>query len=360
MRILFLVPYPYDKAPSQRFRFEQYLDALRKDGWEYRISSFLDDEAWSVLYRKGHLLSKITGLLRGYLRRISDLLRLFKYDVVFIHREASPFGLPWIEWLVTRFFGKYTVFDFDDAIWIPNASESNDWLTRSLKFFGNTGKICKWSTVVSAGNKFLGEYAARYNKRVVINPTTIDTNEHHNTTTDHSNHKFIIGWTGSHSTVGFLDELVPVFEYLEQKYDFELHVICDVPPRFNLKCLKFITWSKQAEIDDLLNFNVGIMPLPDNIWSKGKCGFKALQYMALGIPAVVSSVGVNTEIVEHEVNGCICKTMDDWKYYLERLLSDPEYLRNLSHQTRQKVLEKYSVEANRQNFLSLFKAAEQR
>ena len=223
-----------------------------------------------------------------------------------------------------------------------------------FKRFANVADVCRWSSVVSVGNAYLGEFANKYNPNVVINPTTIDTDEHHNIVTDHSNHKFTIGWTGSHSTVQYLDELYPVFKKLEEKYEFEFQVICDVPARFNLKSMKFVKWTKNAEITDLLNFNVGIMPLPADFWAKGKCGFKALQYMSLGIPAIVSDVGVNAEIVDHGINGFVCYTLDEWYDSIEKLMTQPEFLRQLSKNTRKKIVDQYSVRSNKENFLRLF------
>src|SRR6185503_1467850 len=126
---------------------------------------------------------------------------------------------------------------------------------------------------------------------------------------------------------------------LEKEHDFEFLVIADFAPKFSLKSMKFVKWTKAAEIEDLLNLNVGIMPLPDNVWTRGKCGFKALQYMALGIPAVVSDVGVNAEIVDHEVNGCVCKTQEDWHFHLSKLMTDKQYLMNLSRHTREKIVQ---------------------
>lgn len=355
MRVLFITPYPTNEAPSQRFRFEQYFNALLKEGHTYETSSFLTVDAWNILYKQGYTLEKIFALFRGYSQRIIDLLRMGHFDIVFIHREASPFGPPWFEWLVTKIFGKYTVYDFDDAIWIPNASETNGKLTMMFKQFSKTADICRWSDVVSVGNSYLGEFASKFNSNIKINPTTIDTDEYHNITKDHSNKKITIGWTGSHSTVQYLDEIYPVLKRLEEKYDFEFHVICDVSPKFNLKSMKFIPWTKKSEIEDLLKFNIGIMPLPVDVWSKGKCGFKALQYMALGIPAVVSGVGVNSEIVDHGVNGCVCNSNEEWFLSLEKLIIDSEYLRKLSEKTREKIVNNYSVKSNTKNFLSLFK-----
>jgi len=360
MRILFLVPYPFDKAPSQRFRFEQYLSALVSRGWKCRISPFLDENAWSVLYKNGFMFRKIQGLLRGYLRRLLDLLLVRRYDVVFIHREASPFGPPWIEYLVARVFRKPIVFDFDDAIWIPNASASNRQLTHRLKNFGNASRIIQWSSVISCGNSFLAEYARRFNRQVVLNPTTIDTDHWHNLTARHDGDRFIIGWTGSHSTVRLLELLLPVFEELEKRFEFELHVICDVPPAFSLKSLVFLPWSKESEVKHLSRFDIGIMPLEDTEWARGKCGFKALQYLSVGIPAVVSDVGVNREIVDQGVNGFLCDTLEDWRNYLALLMEDRSLLLRMSDAARAKVLERYSVRSNTDNFLTLFEKASNR
>jgi glycosyltransferase involved in cell wall biosynthesis len=118
--------------------------------------------------------------------------------------------------------------------------------------------------------------------------------------------------------------------------------------------MNFVRWNKETEIEDLLSFNVGIMPLPDDVWTKGKCGFKALQYLSLGIPAVVSDVGVNSRIVEDNVNGCICRTPDDWYNALSRLMTEKDFLQFLSSNARQKVVREYSVRSNTPNFLRLF------
>lgn len=354
MKVLFIAPYPTAEAPSQRFRYEQYFQLMEKEGMTYETSTFIDKRAWKVLYKPGHFFQKLAALIRGYGRRIGNIFSLSKYDVVFIHREASPFGPPLFEWLIAKVFKKYTIFDFDDAIWIPNASENNSNLTMLFKRFRNTEDICKWVSVISVGNKHLAEYASRFNKNIIVNPTTIDTDQHHNVVKQHENTTFVIGWTGSHSTLKYLNEIFPVLEKLEQKLNFEFHVIADVPPKFQLKSMRFVKWRKESEIEDLLKFNIGIMPLPDDIWSKGKCGFKALQYMALGIPAIVSNVGVNAEIVDHEVNGYVCKNGTDWEKYLEMVILNPKIVTELSLHTRAKIVDNYSVKSNSRNFLSLF------
>ena len=136
---------------------------------------------------------------------------------------------------------------------------------------------------------------------------------------------------------------------------FTLAVVCDKKPAFDYPFLRFIPWNKPTEIEDLLNFNIGLMPLTEDKWSNGKCGFKALQYMSLGIPALVSPVGVNTRIVDHGINGFICRDAADWKKYITALYRDRELLRVLSTRTREKIEHHYSVKSNTANFLGLFR-----
>ena len=355
MKVLFIAPYPSTEAPSQRFRYEQYLSLLEQEGFTFKTSTFIDKDSWKILYQKGHFLKKSLALIKGYFKRVQDILSIYQYDAVFIHREAAPFGPPIFTWLVTKVFRKYTIFDFDDAIWIPNTSESNSGMTGIFKRFKNAGDICKWVDVVSVGNKYLAEYALKFNENVVINPTTIETDNYHNAVKDQNSSTFVIGWTGSHSTLKYLDEIFPVLEELEKNFSFEFHVIADFPPKCQLKSLRFVKWNKSTEIEDLLKFNIGIMPLPDDVWSKGKCGFKALQYMALGIPAIVSNVGVNAEIVDHGINGFICSNGGDWKEYLKQVLTNSNLVKELSLHTRAKIVDNYSVKSNSQNFLNLFK-----
>lgn len=355
MNILFLFPYPGGTAPSQRFRFEQYYHFLEGKDITYHQQSFLDEKTWAILYKKGDHLAKARGIVRGFFRRFRILFTLKKYDVVFIHREASPVGPPVFEWLITRVFRKKVIFDFDDAVWLPNTSANNSIAAR-IKFHSKTKHICKWASKISAGNDYLCAYARQYNTHVVLNPTTIDTENWHNRLKDQDikkGQKLVIGWTGSHSTMKYLEGLIPVLQELEKQYSFEFLVISNKKPLFRLKSLKYIKWNKDTEIEDLLQINVGVMPLSDDLWAQGKCGFKALQYMALGIPALVSPVGVNTKIVDHAQNGFLCETQEDWRKYLKLLLESDKLRKELGAKARQKIEDAYSVKANQNNFTLL-------
>jgi glycosyltransferase involved in cell wall biosynthesis len=351
--IIFLFPYPLNEAPSQRFRFVQYLDILKEEGYRFETHSYLSDNAWKILYQPGRFFAKFLRIVRGYLNRLLLLPHISKFDYVFIHREAAPLGPPLIEFIIAKVLRKKIIYDFDDAIWLPNFSESNKFFS-FIKWYSNSKVICKWAYKVSCGNAYLCNFAKQFNANVVYNPTTIDTDHYHNKISNQKKEKFVIGWTGSHSTTRYLNEIVEVLKKLEGKYDFELQVIADIPPILDLKSFKFIKWKKEDEIDDLLSFNIGIMPLKDDLWAAGKCGFKALQYMALGIPALVSPVGVNTRIVDDGVNGFICKTPQDWEMAIEKLMQDHALLLEMAQNTRKKIIAEYSVISNTNNFLALF------
>jgi len=353
MKILFIVPYPTDKAPSQRFRFEQYYQLLNEKGIDYDIKPFLSNEIWDILYLPGRFLKKAFGILGGLFKRFFLLFKLKQYDYIFIHREATPIGPSFFEYFASRWLKKKIIYDFDDAIWIPNFSEANSFFS-FLKGYGNVHKICSYAYKISCGNEYLCDYAKQFNKNVVYNPTTIDTDNYHNRAKDQSGEEFVIGWTGSHSTIRYIGEIVPVLAKLEKKYTFTFRVISDFKPEFELNSLEYVKWKKESEIEDLLGFNIGIMPLVNDKWANGKCGFKALQYMSLGIPALVSPVGVNSRIVDHGLNGFICDTPEEWETSIETLLKNRETLGEMSKQTRKKIIDHYSVKSNSDNFIGLF------
>ncbi len=353
-RVLFIAPYPYSKAASQRFRFEQYYPYLKQEGIEYDFQPFLDEKAWDFLYKEGLFFKKGIALIKGFLRRIFLLTKLRKYDFIFIHREASPYGPPFFEFLISKVFKKRVIFDFDDAIWLRNFSHSNRFFA-PLKSSFKTSKIIGWSYKISCGNEFLKSYALNNNKNTVINPTTIDTDHWHNKIKVFNDDVLTIGWTGTHSTIRYMEMILPVLERLEREgVLYRFLVISDTDPGYTLKNFEFIKWSKKTEIDDLLKIDLGIMPLLDDEWSRGKCGFKALQYMSLGIPSAVSPVGVNTQIVQHKQNGFICTTEEDWYSCIIQLAKNKKELTNLGNKARKTIEDQYSVKSNRANFLSLF------
>ncbi|GAL83792.1 hypothetical protein MYP_1020 [Sporocytophaga myxococcoides] len=353
MKVLFLIPYPLNSAPSQRFRFEQYINLLKINNIEPVFQSFIGVKTWKVLYLNGNLYLKIAGLLSGFFKRLSLLFGVSKYQYVFIHREASPVGPPIFEWVLAKVLKKKIIYDFDDAIWIAQTGKEN-FLTKVVKNPGKVNKIIKWSYKVSCGNSYLKNHSLKFNKNVVLNPTTIDCESLHFKIKDQNTNKVVIGWTGTHSTMMYLEHAIPFLRKLYVAQNFKLIVISNLKPNFAFPEMEFVKWNEHTEQEDLLRMNIGIMPLADNEWTKGKCGFKALQYMALGIPAVVSSVGVNAEIVDQGINGFLCESETDWLNYLTDLINNAQLRSEMGKKAREKVVNNYSVKSNQENFLSLF------
>lgn len=352
-KIAIVVQLPKEVSPAQRFRIEQYEPILESNGFECETFPFLDAATHKILYRNGHLLKKITGVLKGFLRRVGFLFKAKRFDFIFLQREMAPVGPPLFEWIVARVLKVPIIYDFDDAIWIPNVSESNR-LASAVKCFWKVGHICRWSHRVSVGNEFLANYARQFNANVVFSPTVVDTENRYPLIADHSKRPVAIGWTGSHSTIQFLAEGIPALQKLEKSESFRFLAICDRAPEFDLASLQFKAWNRDTEIEDLGEIQIGIMPLKEDAWSEGKCGFKLIQYMALGIPAIATPVGVNKKIIEDGVNGYLCNTEEEWLARLKELLADERKREIMGRRGREKIVAQYSLSSNASNFLSLF------
>ncbi len=303
-KVLFLLPYPLHRAPSQRFRVENLLHLLDEAGISYKLAPFMSEEVWAILYQNGGLPSKAWGIAKSYAKRKWLVaFGAWRYDYIFIHREAAPLGPPVFEWFLGKVLGKRLIYDFDDAIWIPNTSAQNK-MAGLVKSFWKVKYICKWSYKVSAGNDFLCAFAQQSGaKNIVKIPTVVNTESRYNIAKTHSQEDLVLGWTGSHSTLKFLDEIVPVIRKLQETYSFRFLVIADKKPELDIAHWDFCPWDATSEIEDLLKIDIGVMPLKADNWSEGKCGFKLIQYLALGIPAVASPVGVNKQIVAEGENG---------------------------------------------------------
>ena len=362
MRLLIVCPYPHGKAPSQRFRFEQYLDGL---DCQYTIASFWKAHEWPGIYKEAGLARKIFQTCFAFLRRFFLTFQISRYDKVFIHREATPIGPPLFEWITAKIYKKPIVFDFDDAIWLPNSSEVNAKIVGRLKNHGKTAKICSWSKVVTVGNAFLAEYACQFAKDVRVIPTTIDTENLHFPSRHRSGsipighysdaNLITIGWTGSHSTLKQLTPLFHLLKKIHEQYPFRFLLIADSPPSGMPDFVEFRKWKKETEIEDLMEIEIGIMPLYDNDWERGKCGFKALQYMSLEIPTVVSPVGVNKEIVQDGIHGYHAEAMppsseSDWEKALIHLFKNESLRSQFGEVGREHVKKKYSVVSQKEEY----------
>jgi glycosyltransferase involved in cell wall biosynthesis len=351
--ILMIVQYPENVSPGQRFRFELYKETLTKNGYSITTRSFFDKNGYEVIHLYGFLLKKSIALLKGFFGRLSLLSQIGKYDFIFLQREITPVGPPVFEWLFAKLFRKKIIYDFDDAIWMQTVSEQNS-LAGNFKNAKKVKKICKWAYKVSGGNEYLCNYARQFNNNVVYNPTCVDTKNKHNVLANHDVERITIAWTGSFSTLKYLAIVENALKMLQQTYDFDIKIICNKEPSLNLKNIQYIQWTEENEVSELASCQIGLMPLTNDEWSEGKCGFKLIQYMSLGIPAVSSYVGVNKNIVEEGVTGFFATSDEDWYRSIEKLILDAALRKKMGKAGLQKIIAQYSLQSNEKNFLNLF------
>ena len=298
-KIIFLYPYPEAEVASQRFRFEQYLPMLSQQNVRIICKSFYSQESYNILYDDKKYLLKFIGILSGFLRRLIQIRHCFSVDFVLIHRELTPLGPPVFEWFIAKILRKKIIYDFDDAIWLSNTSNQNK-LAAFAKSHKKFNSICRWSYKISCCNNFLANYARQYNQNVFINPTTIDTSKFYPRSPRTETGCLTIGWTGTHSTVAYLESIkAPIERILNENENVKLLVICNKKPRWDITEYEYIEWSKETEFTDIETIDIGLMPLPTTEWAQGKCGFKILQYFSAGIPSIASKIGVNTNLIDH-------------------------------------------------------------
>jgi glycosyltransferase involved in cell wall biosynthesis len=362
--ILFIADHRINRSPSQRYRFEQYLAHFKAEGFSYELSEIISEADDNVFYRPGNYFKKATVLLKSFFIRWKDLRRANQFDLVFIQREALLIGSSFFE---KQFFKRSKViFDFDDSIWLLDTSPEN----KKFEFLKNPDKTkinIRNAHTVIAGNAFLANYAKQFNPNVVIIPTTIDTEFHKPSLTpshdvsrsvdalSKSEKKIVIGWSGSISTLKHFEMAIPVLKKIQAKYpgQTEIHVIGQGSYSHPELDIISKSWSAETEVQDLTAFDIGIMPLPDDEWVKGKCGLKGLSYMACGVATVMAPVGVNTDIIQHQKNGLLAASEEEWIAALSYLIESPQIRMELGQAGRQTVVEKYSVEAHKQNYTAV-------
>jgi glycosyltransferase involved in cell wall biosynthesis len=354
MNVLALMPALYDTSPGQRYRLEQWEPLLRERGVQITYEPFEDQELHALLYKPGLLGKKLQLVTRGLNRRMSLVRKVKDYDLVYILREAALLGPPVFERLIHQ-RGVPIVFDFDDAVFVSYRSPSNGYLSY-LKFASKTKTICRLASHVMVGNPYLAEYARQVNDRVTVIPTTIDTVKYRVPPRAEKNGPVVIGWTGSYSTVQHLDTLRGALKKLAERESFRLRVIGTPSYECAPVDAEAMPWRADTELEDLGAIDIGVMPLPDDRWSKGKCGLKALQFMALGIPTVCSPVGVNTDIIQDDQNGFIAGTEDEWVDKLSRLLRSQELRQRLGQAGRATVEQKYSAITQTPRVYEIFKS----
>ncbi len=347
LRVLVLTIKPKGLSPGQRFRLEQWAGPLAaRHDVTMDFVPFESSELTSLLYRQGHTGRKVYRVARDFVRRASAVLRARRYDAVIVYREAALIGPAFYERLLAR-SGVPMFFDFDDAIWSPaqDAGSVNGVFSK-LHFWGKTSTTCRIATGVIAGNSYLADYARRRNDNVAIIPTTIDLDDYPVQPEPAADEPFIVGWTGSLSTLQHFEFARGALEGLARQRKVQVKVICNEPPARPIEGAEnvFIRWSEDREAENVGACHVGIMPLPDNPYTRGKCGLKAIQFMATGRPVVIAPVGMNKDLIVHGVNGFLASTEDQWVEQLNALAESPALRARIGAAGRKTVEAGYSAE----------------
>lgn len=337
MRVLCLTRYNR-LGPSSRLRSLQYLPFLSREGIDVDVSCLFEDSYVTALYSG---TGRWQPVLEGYLRRLGTLRSAGRYDLLWLEKEFFP-------WIPATFAhrllpkGIPLVADYDDAVFHRYEMHSNP-LVRSI-LGKKIGSIMQHASLVTAGNRYLADHAVSAGaKWVELLPTVIDL-DRYPVAAPLDRPEVTVGWIGSPSTQGYLTLLAPVLASLQQKYRLRVVTVGANSPNLSGVALQAKSWAEDTEVNDLADFDIGVMPLPDEPWERGKCGYKLIQYMACGKPVVASPVGVNCEIVSHGSNGFFASTTEEWHQSLTTLITDAALRRRMGAAARQRVVERYCVQ----------------
>jgi len=346
MKVLVLSKYSR-KGASSRYRMFQYFPSLESKGLELTTEALFDDDYLDRLYSKKN---RILSILKCYLRRVFVILSLKQYDVLWIEKEL----FPWVPWFIEKWFYLILrtpyIVEYDDAIF---HQYDHHRLSIVRKLLGQKcDRVMQFSACVIGGNEYLAARARSAGaKNVVKIPTVVSEKVFFPLKTESP--VPVIGWIGSMSTAIYLEKLRPVLRSLGQKHSFIFRVVGatlnwdDVP----LEC---VPWSEAREVALVQSFDIGVMPLIDSPWERGKCGFKLIQYMACGKPLVADAIGANIDIVADGKAGCLVSKESEWLEALSRILNDRSLRTSMGAAGHQRFIEKYSLEKTQSELLNIF------
>jgi glycosyltransferase involved in cell wall biosynthesis len=360
-RLLVLCPFPEGVAAGQRLKYEQYFADWRKSGFAVDVSPYMDLTTWHVAYERGRHARKLSGLLKGHARRMRDLLRLHRYDIVYIHMWVTPFGTTLFERLVRRLV-KHVIFDLEDNIMIGQPDAATDHpnpILRLLKGPNKARYLIARSDHVITSSPFLNDFCRQISGRANCTyiSSSVDTERFVPANSYGNDRPLTVGWTGTFSSKPYLDLLREVFQELATRVAFRLKVIGNFDYVLPGVDLEVVRWTKEKEVSDLQSIDIGVYPLPTDDWVLGKSGLKAIQYMAFGLPTVATAVGTTPMIVRHRVNGLLVKTREEWVNALESLINSAELRRELGIAARHSAVSNYSIKAIAKQYREVLTAA---
>lgn len=348
MKVLALASYPVEAAAT-RYRLAQFVEPLAERGIDVSVRPFLDSRLFSALYRRDQLPRVAFGLAGSALRRLKDTLAARNADVLLVQREAMLFGPPVIEWLSTKLGKCPMVLDLDDATYVSYTSPTYGRIGSWLKWFSKTDELIGRARVVTCGNRSIAEYVESKGGNARIIPTVVDMERFRPRDEETNERRIVLGWVGTHSTFPYLESIFPALQRLASEHAFKLKVVGAGRSEIKLPGVEveILDWNLEREIEDFQSFDIGLYPIDAALyadkWAAGKSGFKAIQYMAVGIPYVATPVGASAEIGEAGATHFAASTQDEWHARLELLLTDRERRKRMGEAGRRHALQHYTV-----------------
>lgn len=326
---------------SSRVRTYQYLALWEKRGYRISVKPFFNDKYLEEVYARRRIGK--WNVVFCYLRRFFLLFTVWQYDWIWVEKEIFPYFPAYVEWLLSKWKGY--IVDYDDAVFHNYDCSRLAIVKRLMK--DKIDHVMRYADLVWVGSSYLEERALRAGAvRVKRLPTVIDPMRYRQKIHLSDKSYVTIGWIGSPNTSKYLDEITDVLERLHQAYDIQFLMVNGEKKLSFTGRLEMVPWSEEGEVDALLQMDIGIMPLPDNPWERGKCGYKLIQYMACGLPVVATPIGINKDIVHHGVNGYLACDEDEWVDYLGKLIRDDKTREEMGRNGYELVQQYYILEKN--------------
>lgn len=352
MKVLLLSRYG-DLGASSRVRLYQYIPCLKEEGIDVTIAPLFNNDYIKSLYERN--TKKLSIVFYSYFRRLFDLIKIKKYDLLWIEKELFPMLPPWAEEIISILKIPYIV-DYDDAIFHNYDLNKNCIIRNLLK--NKIDKVMKNAAVVIVGNDYLAERSQKAGaRRIEYLPSVIDLNRYKLKESRKSNNEiFKIGWIGSPATSKYLYLVQDAFKEISINIRFRLILIGSNKINLSDLPIEIKPWKEETEVEDIKEFDVGIMPLIDEPWERGKCGYKLIQYMACGIPVIGSPVGINNKIIIDGVNGFKANTINEWKYAFQKLYQEYDLRLKMGQAGRKLVEQNYCIQVTAPKLIKIIKS----
>ena len=358
MRALFLTSYPVTAAAT-RFRLQQFFAPLEREGVTCVLSPFLSEREFATFYVRGGAFGRSVRLLLKAALRIVESARALRFDVVVVQRNAMLFGPPVMEWLIRHLWRRPLVYDYDDAIWLQDRSLTYGAWASWAKFTGKTAGLIRMADHVVVCNQFTRDYALRYRAAadVTVVPTVVDPTIF--TPVAHAASDVpVVGWIGTHSTARYLQALREPLAAAARRAPFRLKIVgAGVPIAVDGVAVENKAWRLDEEVADYQSLDVGLYPVDDDEWGRGKTGFKPVVYMSCGVPCVCSPVGGVQEFIRDGENGFFAVGARGWEEAIVRLVSDAALRARVGRGARDTVLGEYSLQVQAPRLASVLRRA---